>query len=95
MPMLTVAITYTLKDASLDIRHLPDDWQEELDSLATIQGIAGVLEKLGHRVLLLGDGPELPGKLQAERPDLVFNLAEGRGVSRSREAWVPALLESL
>jgi D-alanine-D-alanine ligase len=89
------AITYTLKDQHLDISHLPDDWQEELDNMTTIDGIAGVLQKLGHSVVKLGDGPELQSKLLAEKPDIVFNLAEGRGVSRSREAWVPSLLESL
>jgi D-alanine-D-alanine ligase len=89
------AITYTLKDSTLDTSKLPDDWQEELDNMVTIDGIAGVLTKLGHTVVKLGDGPELLAKLQAEKPDIVFNLAEGRGVSRSREAWVPSLLEML
>ncbi|MFO0812340.1 MAG: ATP-grasp domain-containing protein [Gemmatales bacterium] len=89
------AITYTLKDTTLDTSKLPDDWQEELDNMVTIDGIAGVLHKLGHTVVKLGDGPELLAKLQAEKPDIVFNLAEGRGVSRSREAWVPSLLEML
>lgn len=88
-------ITYTLKDTQLDTSSLPDDWQEELDNMVTIDGIAGVLTKLGHTVVKLGDGPELLEKLRKEKPDVVFNLAEGRGVSRSREAWVPALLESL
>lgn len=88
-------ITYTLKDTQLDTSNLPDDWQEELDNMVTIDGIAGVLTKLGHTVVKLGDGPDLQAKLLRERPDVVFNLAEGRGVSRSREAWVPALLESL
>ncbi len=26
-------------------------------------------------------------------PELVFNIAEGRGIGRCREAWVPAVLE--
>ena len=92
---MKIGITYTLKDTKLDTSNLPDDWQEELDNMTTIDGIAGVLEKLGHTVVKLGDGPELQAKLLAEKPELVFNLAEGRGVSRSREAWVPSLLESL
>jgi D-alanine-D-alanine ligase len=88
-------ITYTLKDASPDHSHLPDDWQEELDSPATIEALAGVLTRMGFPIVKLGDGPELIDRLRREKPDIVFNLAEGRGVSRSREAWVPALLESL
>jgi len=88
-------ITYTLKDHHFDGSKLPDDWQEELDSPVTIEAIAKVLNSLGHEVVKLGDGPELVDRLRTEKPDIVFNLAEGRGVSRSREAWVPALLESM
>lgn len=87
-------ITYTLKDHALQGNQLPDDWQEELDSPVTIDAIAKVLVGMGHSVVKLGDGLDLPNRLQREKPDIVFNLAEGRGVSRSREAWVPALLES-
>lgn len=88
-------ITYTLKDHHFDGSQLPDDWQEELDSPVTIDAIAKVLQSMGHTPIKLGDGPELIDRLRKEKPDIVFNLAEGRGVSRSREAWVPALLESL
>jgi len=88
-------ITYTLKDAQFQTEAMPDDWQEELDSPMTIDALASVLERMGHTVVKLGDGPALIDRLRAEKPDLVFNLAEGRGVARSREAWVPALLESL
>ncbi len=88
-------ITYTLKDTTLSTSSLPDDWQEELDSPVTINAIASVLEGMGHTVVKLGDGPELIDRLRREKPEIVFNLAEGRGVSRSREAWVPSLLEML
>jgi D-alanine-D-alanine ligase len=74
----------------------PDDAEEEFDSPETIAAIAAAIESLGHEVELLEDGPALVKRLvDGERPDFVFNLAEGRGISRSREAWVPALLESL
>ena len=49
----------------------------------------------GTRVTLLGDEREFLEKVLAERPDFVFNYAEGHGVSRSREARVPAVLEML
>jgi D-alanine-D-alanine ligase len=88
-------ITYTLKDPGLKSDGLPDDWQEELDSPVTIDALAKVLERMGHTAVKLGDGPGLFDRLREQKPDFVFNLAEGRGVSRSREAWVPALLESL
>lgn len=74
---------------------LPDDFQEEFDSPQTIEAIAGVIRGLSHEVLLLGDGRELLEKLLSDPPDFVFNFAEGHGVSRSREARVPAVLEML
>src|SRR5690242_3947353 len=73
-----------------------DDAEEEFDSPATIQALADTLGSLGHEVELLGEGEPLMRRLlDGPRPDLVFNIAEGRGVSRSREARVPAILESL
>lgn len=74
---------------------LPDDFQEEFDSPATIEAIASVIRGLGHDVTLLGDGRELLRQLLDRPPDFVFNFAEGEGVSRSREARVPAVLEML
>jgi D-alanine-D-alanine ligase len=71
-----------------------DDAQEEFDSPETVAAIAEAIESLGHEVELLGDGPALAERLVASpKPEFVFNIAEGRGISRSREAWVPAILE--
>jgi D-alanine-D-alanine ligase len=44
---------------------------------------------------LIGDGRPLIESLLKNPPDLVFNFAEGSGVSRSREARVPAVCEML
>ncbi len=74
---------------------LPDDFQEEFDSPATIEALASALSGLGHDVSLLGDGRPLIERLLARPPDLIFNFAEGHGIGRSREARVPALLEML
>jgi D-alanine-D-alanine ligase len=76
-------------------RQLPDDFQEEFDSPATVEAIADVLRGLGHDVQILGDGRELLERLLAEPPDFVFNIAEGEGIGRSREARAPAVLEML
>ncbi len=73
----------------------PDDFQEEFDSPATVAALAHVLAGLGHEVIHLGDGRELIQRVLADRPDFVFNFAEGQGVGRSREARVPAFLEML
>jgi D-alanine-D-alanine ligase len=74
---------------------LPDDFQEEFDSPITIEAIAAALRDLGHEVDLLGNGRELIERLLADPPEFVFNIAEGQGIGRSREARVPALLEML
>jgi D-alanine-D-alanine ligase len=96
---MKVGITYDLKHggpvSAAGRPDLPDDWQEEFDSPATIEAIAEVLRGLGHEVVKLGDGRELLERLLADPPDFVFNFAEGQGVSRSREARVPAVLEIL
>jgi D-alanine-D-alanine ligase len=93
---MRIGITYDLKtDGESADSGLPDDFQEEFDSPATIEAIAGVLRDLGHVVEKLGDGRELLEQLLADPPEFVFNFAEGQGVGRSREARVPAVLEML
>lgn len=73
----------------------PDDLFEEFDKPGTIEAIADVLRARGHEVALLGDGRELVEHLLADPPDLVWNMAEGEGVGRCREARVPAVCEML
>jgi D-alanine-D-alanine ligase len=73
----------------------PDDQFEEFDKPETVEAIADVLRGEGHEVVLLGDGRSLVERVLAAPPDFVFNVAEGEGVSRSREARVPAFLEML
>src|SRR5262245_51304893 len=90
---MKIGITFDLKSTPDPAQ--PDDAQEEFDSPHTIEAIAGALRGMGHQVLLLGDGREFLEKVLADRPDFVFNFAEGQGVSRSREARVPAVLEML
>ena len=74
---------------------VPDDRYEEFDKPETVEALAEVLRGEGHEVVLLGDGRELLAKLLDDPPDLVWNLAEGEGIGRSREARVPAVLEML
>jgi D-alanine-D-alanine ligase len=81
-------------DESANGADAPDDAEEEFDSPETIAAIAAALQSHGHDVELLGDGPLLASRLLAcSPPDFVFNISEGRGIGRSREAWTPALLE--
>jgi D-alanine-D-alanine ligase len=93
--IMKIGITYDLKAAASQAAGVPDDAYEEFDSPHTIEAIANVLRSLGHTVAMLGDGREFLEKVLLEKPDFVFNFAEGHGVSRSREARVPAVLEML
>lgn len=90
---MKVGIAFDLKQA-VSPESL-DDSQEEFDRPETIEAIRAALGRMGHTVQLLGDGREFLEKVLADRPDFVFNFAEGVGVSRSREARVPAVLEML
>src|SRR5271166_3335108 len=95
MDRMNIGITYDLKadlPAGLDV---PDDYQEEFDSPATVEAIASVIRGMGHEPLLLGNGPAMLQRLLNDPPDFVFNFAEGQGTSRSREARVPAVLDML
>ena len=92
---MKIGITFDLKTPGQLPAGVPDDFQEEFDGPHTIEAIAQVLRDLGHRVVLLGDGREFLEKVLADPPDFVFNFAEGHGISRSREARVPAVLEML
>ncbi len=73
----------------------PDDRFEEFDKPETVEAIAEVIRSEGHDVVLLGDGRDFLTRVLADPPDFVFNIAEGEGVGRCREARVPAVLEML
>lgn len=92
---MKIGLTFDLKADIAPGTDVPDDYQEEFDSLHTIHALAEVLRSNGHVPVLLGDGPDLLRKLLDDPPDFVFNIAEGQGISRSREARVPAVLEML
>src|SRR3989440_1365478 len=97
---MKIGITYDLKQedgarTGAHVVHVSDDFQEEFDSPATIEAIASMLRELGQAVVKLGDGRELLERLLVDPPDFVFNIAEGQGIGRSREARVPAVREML
>jgi D-alanine-D-alanine ligase len=90
---MRVGLAYNLKPADRP-SHLPEDAFEEYDSEDTVDHIGRALGSLGHDVIRLGAGPAVIDVLRREKPDIVFNIAEGEG-GRCREAHVPALLELL
>jgi len=87
-PGYRVGITFNLKRKKTDEY---DDEQAEYDSLSTIEAIGRAIKKAGCETVFIEADTELPEKLQKLRPDIVFNIAEGKG-GRGREAQVPSIL---
>lgn len=92
---MRIGIACTLKPGGPLPVGAPDDLHEEFDSPVTVNAIADVFRSLGHTVSELGDGRPFIEAVLKTPPDLVFNFAEGAGVSRSRESRVPAVCEML
>ncbi len=68
-----------------------DDEFAEWDSIETIDAVADALSEIGE-VIRLEANEDFPERLRDARPDIVFNIAEGRyGVNR--EAHIPAICE--
>lgn len=92
---MRIGLSYDLKEAIPTGQDDPGDALEEYDSLETIEIISAALEAKGHSVVRLGGGSEFIDNIRQVKVDIVFNIAEGRGNYRSREAQVPAVLEML
>ena len=92
---MRIGLSYDLKETITLQQASCDDSYEEYDSLETVELIATSLEAEGHTVTMLGGGRDLLSKILDNRVDFVFNIAEGRGTYRSREAQVPSVLEML
>jgi D-alanine-D-alanine ligase len=75
-----------------------DESQAEFDRQETVDAIADALRSLGHEVIPVdvghGSVSSLTARLEALRPDLVFNTAEGTH-GRFREAFWPAIFDQL
>jgi len=92
---MRIGLSYDLKETIATQQASCDDAFEEYDSWDTVKLIAEALEAEGHTVTMLGGGNEFLGKILHDKVDFVFNIAEGRGTYRSREAQVPSILEML
>lgn len=91
---MRIGLSYDLKEAITEQASC-DDGLEEYDSSETVELIGASLEAGGHTVVMLGGGREFLDNILREKVDFVFNIAEGRGNYRSREAQVPSILEML
>ena len=92
---MRIGLSYDLKEAMPIEQAGDDDAFEEYDSPETVELIAASLEAGGHTVVRLGGGREFLNNILREKVDFVFNIAEGQGNYRSREAQVPSILEML
>ncbi|MBN1691354.1 MAG: ATP-grasp domain-containing protein [Dehalococcoidia bacterium] len=92
---MKIGLAYDLKDDIQAGQDLPEDALEEYDSPEVVDAIAAGLRSLGHSTIKLGGGRQFLSKVLRTKVDFVFNIAEGRGSLRSREAQVPAVLEML
>lgn len=94
-PALRIGLAYDLQADQRSSGPQPEDALEEYDTPEMVALLGATLRRLGFGVVELGGGRSFLARLLAgPAPDLVFNLAEGRG-SRSREAHVPACCEML
>jgi len=92
---MQIGFSYDLKE-TLPVEQIgSDDASEEYDSPETVELIAAALEAEGHTVAMLGGGKQFLDNALHDKVDFVFNVAEGRGNYRSREAQVPSILEML
>jgi D-alanine-D-alanine ligase len=78
-------------DAHTEAKPSIDDVYAEWDSATTIDAVASALSACGTVVRLEAD-QDFPERVRAERPDIVFNIAEGLH-GANREAHVPAICE--
>ena len=92
---MRIGLSYDLKVVMPSGRDGPDDTLEEYDSQETVDMIASALESEGHTAIKLGGGNEFLVNIRHQDIDIVFNIAEGRGNYRSREAQIPSILEML
>lgn len=92
---MRIGLSFDLKEAMPVEQDGIDDALEEYDSSETVEFISAALEAKGYSVVLLGGGTQFLDNIRREKVDIVFNIAEGRGNYRSREAQVPSILEML
>ncbi|MDD4909146.1 MAG: ATP-grasp domain-containing protein [Candidatus Omnitrophica bacterium] len=92
---MIIGFTYDLKEDYKLKEGEPSDLYAELDSRPVIGSVAAALEKNGHTVKKIGNAERLLEMRGDLGVDIVFNICEGRAISRNRESQVPVLLEMM
>jgi D-alanine-D-alanine ligase len=91
---MRIGLAYDLKSDVSTLSRV-EDTLEEYDSPETLDIIESAFRNRGHDTVRLGGGDKFLDSLRDESVDIVFNISEGRGSYRSREAQAPAVLEML
>ena len=94
MKKKTIGLTYDLKTDYVFKENDPPDANAEFDHPLTIEVIKEELEKLGNKVIKIGNVNNLLDKLDKLSVDIVFNISEGLS-GRNRESQVPIILEMM
>jgi len=87
-----VGLTYDLKSDRPLKNDDPIDANAELDTIETVDYIAGALQSAGHTVKKIGHAKNLISQIEHLDVDIVFNICEGH-FGRNRESQVPLILE--
>jgi D-alanine-D-alanine ligase len=95
---MRVGLTYNMKrgdteEAQEPPGSLPNDIQAEWDAPETIAAVQCALEER-HQVIPIDAGKDAYAALERTRPDIVFNIAEGKS-GPCREGFIPSILEHL
>jgi D-alanine-D-alanine ligase len=95
---MRVALTFNMKRGETDEPQEPpgnsySDAQAEWDAPETIEAVEKALSER-HEVISIDAGGDAYSTLQKERPDIVFNIAEGSN-GPCREGYIPSILEHL
>jgi D-alanine-D-alanine ligase len=91
-PSWLVALIANVKGETELPEESPPDAGAEFDRVETLQSILKAIESAGHRAVFIPADDRLPDRLQENKPQICFNIAEGL-YGDGREAQVPALLE--
>lgn len=95
---MKVGLTYNIKKQGSGVhgqgsKDLPPDFFAEWDDEDTIDAVRKALAKR-HDVVMIEADEEAYLRLKTEKPDIVFNIAEGLW-GQSRESQIPAMLDML
>jgi len=91
--VMLVGLTYNLKKLSLEDMSSYDDTEAEWDDIETIDALIEALSR-DHTVVPIEADENAFSQLRKINPDIVFNVAEGKG-GPNRESYIPSILEML